>query len=82
MNENHALQRELGGSGPANERLIAAARRAGAPGAKLAGAGQGGTVVALWPDDDPGPLESALREAGATTLLRPRPCEGVLLETR
>ena len=41
MNENHDVQRRLGGSGPENERLIEAALRAGAYGAKLAGAGQG-----------------------------------------
>lgn len=42
MNENHALVRALGGSGPDNERLIGAALEAGAWGAKLAGAGGGG----------------------------------------
>ena len=34
MNENHALVRDLGGSGEPNERLIAAALAAGAPGAE------------------------------------------------
>ncbi|MDX1648630.1 MAG: hypothetical protein R3263_02140, partial [Myxococcota bacterium] len=53
------------------ERLIAAAGEAGAPGAKLAGAGDGGTVVALWPDPDAAPLEGALRAAGAAALWRP-----------
>jgi mevalonate kinase len=48
MNENHAIQRDLGGSGESNERLIAAALAAGAPAAKLAGAGDGGTIIALW----------------------------------
>ncbi len=71
LDENHALTRELGGSGDANERLIATARDAGALGAKLAGAGGGGTIVALWPDPDARPLESALRAAGATALYRP-----------
>jgi len=82
MNENHAIQRDLGGSGPSNEALIAAALAAGAPGAKLAGAGHGGTVVALWTEPDPGPLERALRRAGATALYRPEPCPGVRLERR
>src|SRR5262249_2456102 len=36
MNENHDVQRRLGGSGPENERLIDAALKAGAYGAKLA----------------------------------------------
>jgi len=77
MNENHALVRELGASGEPNERLIAAALAAGAPGAKLAGAGDGGTIVALWPHPDPAPLEAALRRAGAAALYRPHPEPGV-----
>jgi galactokinase/mevalonate kinase-like predicted kinase len=71
LDENHTLTRELGGSGEANERLIAAARSAGALGAKLAGAGGGGTIVALWPDPDASALERALLAAGATALYRP-----------
>jgi galactokinase/mevalonate kinase-like predicted kinase len=82
MNENHAIQRELGGSGEANERLIEAALRAGAPGAKLAGAGGGGTIVALWTADDPKPLEAALRAAGAAQLYRPERVSGVRVERR
>ena len=80
MDESHAIVRDLGGSGAANERLIRAAREAGALGAKLAGAGQGGTIVALWSGSDPEPLEAALREAGAVAILRPEPCEGVRVE--
>ncbi len=45
MNENHAIQRELGGSGEVNDRLIEAALQAGALGAKLAGAGDGGWLA-------------------------------------
>jgi galactokinase/mevalonate kinase-like predicted kinase len=70
MNENHAIQRDLGGSGTSNERLIAAALEAGAPGAKLAGAGSGGTIIALWPWEDAEPLEDALRSAGASRIYR------------
>jgi galactokinase/mevalonate kinase-like predicted kinase len=81
MNENHARVRELGGSGEPNERLIAAALAAGAPGAKLAGAGDGGTIVALWPGDDASALEHALRRAGAAAIYRPRREPGVRLET-
>jgi len=80
MNENHALVRAIGGSGAANERLIAAALAAGALGAKLAGAGDGGTIVALWPEPDAGPLEHALRRAGAAELYRPALEPGVRLE--
>ncbi|MGI9431529.1 MAG: hypothetical protein ACR2PQ_04910 [Myxococcota bacterium] len=80
MNENHALQRDLGGSGESNEALISAALGAGALGAKLAGAGDGGTVVLLWPDENIAPLERAVREAGASQLWKPRSSEGVVVE--
>ncbi len=77
MNENHAIQRDLGGSGPANDRLIEAACNAGAPGAKLAGAGDGGTIVALWDGEDTAVLEETLRKAGAVAFFRPQPVAGV-----
>jgi len=80
MNENHAIQRDLGGSGDSNERLITAALQAGAPGAKLAGAGEGGTIIALWPFSDAAPLEEALREAGASAIYRPKVVPGVTVE--
>ena len=75
MNENHALVAELGGSGPANETLIKAARAAGAWGAKLAGAGGGGTILALT--DNPARIGQALLEAGAERLLVPKPTPGL-----
>jgi galactokinase/mevalonate kinase-like predicted kinase len=78
MNENHDIQRRLGGSGPENERLIEAALKAGAYGAKLAGAGQGGTIIALHPDLKS--LEPALKAAGSRRFLYPGPSEGVRIE--
>jgi galactokinase/mevalonate kinase-like predicted kinase len=80
MNENHAIQRDLGGSGESNERLIAAALEAGALGAKLAGAGHGGTIIALWPWVDSTPLEEALRDAGASAIYRPEVAPGAMIE--
>lgn len=80
MNENHAIQRDLGGSGVTNERLIAAALNAGALGAKLAGAGSGGTVIALWPWRDTEPLEKALRRAGASEIFGLEVAPGVTVE--
>lgn len=80
MNENHAIQRELGGSGASNEKLIAAALGAGALGAKLAGAGDGGTVIALWLDDDAAVLEEALKQAGASAIYRLCVAPGVIIE--
>jgi galactokinase/mevalonate kinase-like predicted kinase len=75
MNENHTLVAELGGSGSANDRLIEAARTAGALGAKLAGAGGGGTILALT--HDPERVGAALLAAGAECLLTPRPQPGL-----
>jgi galactokinase/mevalonate kinase-like predicted kinase len=80
MNENHAIQRGFGGSGPANEELIAAALGAGALGAKLAGAGHGGTIVALCPGTET-EVEAALRRAGASQIFRPVPVEGVRVDS-
>ena len=80
MNDNHAIQRALGGSGDSNERLIAAALDAGALGAKLAGAGDGGTIIALWPWPDTTKLEDALTEAGASSFYCPEVAPGVSVE--
>lgn len=78
MNENHALVAALGGSGPDNERLIDAARSAGAWGAKLAGAGGGGTVIVLAEDRES--VASALRDAGADSIMYPAPMPGLTVE--
>jgi len=80
MKENHAIQRDLGGSGESNERLIAAALEAGALGAKLAGAGHGGTIIALWPWPDATQLEEALHEAGASAIYRLKVAPGAMIE--
>jgi len=78
MNENHAIQRDLGGSGAQNERLIQAALEAGALSAKLAGAGHGGTIIALHPQ--PESLEEPLLAAGANRIIYPAPVPGVTVE--
>ena len=75
MNENHRIVADLGGSGPQNERLIEAARAAGAYGAKLAGAGGGGTILALAENVDG--VASAVMSAGAECLIFPEPCPGL-----
>jgi galactokinase/mevalonate kinase-like predicted kinase len=80
MNENHAIQRALGGSGESNERLIAAALEAGALGAKLAGAGSGGTIIALWPWEDATLLEGTLRAKGASATYRLEVAPGAIIE--
>jgi len=64
MTENHALVRDLGGSGDSIDQLVARCLTHGARSAKLAGAGLGGTVVALT--DDPVALRTALTADGYT----------------
>ena len=78
MTENHAIQRDLGGSGAENERLIQAALDAGAMAAKLSGAGRGGTIIVLHPD--PHSLEAALLAAGCDRIIYPQPVPGVTVE--
>ncbi len=78
MTRNHALVRDLGGSGEANEALIAAALDGGAQAAKLAGAGGGGTILALT--QDPARTVAALEAAGAEAILFPAPNAGLVVE--
>jgi mevalonate kinase len=47
MYQNHELLRKIGVSHPKLDHLVEAARRAGALGAKLTGAGGGGCIIAL-----------------------------------
>jgi galactokinase/mevalonate kinase-like predicted kinase len=75
MNENHRLVANLGGSGPANDHLIETARKAGAWGAKLAGAGGGGTILVLT--DKPDDIGRRLLDAGADRLFFPQPRAGL-----
>lgn len=78
MNENHAIVANLGGSGESNEKLIAAARQGGALGAKLAGAGGGGTIICLHPDTNY--LAKYLLDAGADSIMIPQPANGFVSE--
>ncbi len=75
MNENYELVEDLIGCGEENTRLIMAARRHGALGAKLSGAGRGGTIIALH--EDPNWLGRKLLEEGAERLIRLQPVEGL-----
>jgi len=78
MNRNHAIVRDLGGSGEANENLIAAALAGGAIGAKLAGAGGGGTIIALTLD--PERTRQAVIDAGSDRIMYPKPSPGLTVE--
>lgn len=78
MNENHAIQRDLGGSSECNEHLIEAALAHGALGAKLAGAGHGGTIIVLT--EEPETITQALLDIGADRILVPSPTHGLVVE--
>lgn len=69
MDENHGLLSELGVSSPRLDDLVEAARLAGALGAKLSGAGQGGNMIALVEEDCADEVETALKEAGAVRVI-------------
>ena len=66
---NQVLLEQLGVSSPELERLIAAARRAGAFGAKLSGGGGGGVMLAPVDASRIGDVSRALYEAGAVRVL-------------
>jgi galactokinase/mevalonate kinase-like predicted kinase len=78
MTENQRLIASVGGSGDPVEQLIARCLVHGAMAAKLAGAGMGGTVIALT--DDPANLEAKLRADGYARFLRPARAQGVRYE--
>ncbi len=79
MDRNHALLQQMGVSCPALDRLVEAARLAGAAGAKLSGGGRGGNMIALVREDDrleggpsvgsPAEISQALQQAGAVRTL-------------
>lgn len=69
MDANHALLVEMGVSSPELERLVAAARAAGAGGAKLSGGGRGGNMIALVTDETADSVAEGLVAAGAVRVI-------------
>ncbi|MEZ4711708.1 MAG: mevalonate kinase [Caldilineaceae bacterium] len=69
FNENQCLLAALGVSSQMLEKLLAAARRAGALGAKLSGGGRGGNIIALVEDAAADEVRSALLQAGAKQVI-------------
>ncbi|MBI5876073.1 MAG: mevalonate kinase [Chloroflexi bacterium] len=69
MDANQAHLREIGVSSPELERLIAAAKGAGASGAKLSGGGRGGCMIALVDAATQAAVQAALTAAGAKAVL-------------
>jgi mevalonate kinase len=69
MDENQMLLREMTVSSPELDRLVEAARRAGALGAKLSGGGRGGNMIALVEPGSAETVSQALKQAGATNTI-------------
>ena len=70
LNANHELLQSVGVSSPELDRLVGAALRGGALGAKLSGAGWGGVMLALAATESgAAPIAAALAAAGAARVL-------------
>jgi mevalonate kinase len=69
MDKNHDLLMALDVSSPELDRLVRAARAAGALGAKMSGAGWGGNMVALVEASLAPTVASALHNASATNII-------------
>ena len=80
MNLNHALLYGVGVSDESLEWLINAARKAGALGAKLTGAGGGGCMIALAEDEKLREVLEAIQSAGGRPFIARKTDEGVRIE--
>lgn len=69
MDANHALLQSLTVSSPALDRLVEAARGAGALGAKMSGGGRGGNMIALVAPPQAEGVARALQAAGAARVI-------------
>ncbi|MGQ9530524.1 MAG: mevalonate kinase [Candidatus Bathycorpusculaceae bacterium] len=80
MNINHALLYGIGVSDESLEWLINAARKAGALGAKLTGAGGGGCMIALAKNEKLEEVSDAIQRAGGIPFIARKTDEGVRVE--
>lgn len=80
MNIDHALLYAVGVSNEYLEGLVCAARKAGALGAKLTGAGGGGCVVALAVPERLKDIAEAIERAGGASFATRKTMEGVRIE--
>ncbi len=69
MDANHGLLRKIGVSCNELDRLVLAARQAGAWGAKLSGGGRGGNMIALASLERADKIARALLDAGAVRVI-------------
>ncbi len=77
MSINHGLLSAIGVSNEPLDRLVYAARKAGALGAKLTGAGGGGCMIALSTLEDREKIADAIREAGGAAIMAKKTNTGV-----
>ena len=80
MNINRALLYGVGVSDESLERLISAARKAGALGAKLTGVGGGGCMIALTSDEKLEQVMEAIMIASGRPFIARKTDEGVRIE--
>jgi mevalonate kinase len=80
MNINHALLYGIGVSDESLEWLANAARKAGALGAKLTGAGGGGCMIALARPEKLENVSEAIMRAGGSSFIAKKTDEGVRVE--
>ncbi|MCK9631691.1 MAG: mevalonate kinase [Methanoregula sp.] len=80
MNMNHALLDALGVGHPQLSRLVLAARSAGAFGAKITGAGGGGSMIALCPRQLKHRVAGAIEACDARAIITSIDTEGVRKE--
>jgi len=69
MDENHVFLQSMTVSSPELDKLVSAARNAGALGAKLSGGGRGGNMIALVEADRAETVAGSLMEAGAKSTI-------------
>ena len=69
MDQNHALLQEMTVSSPELDKLVHAARTAGALGAKLSGGGRGGNMIALVNPETAETVGKSLIESGARRII-------------
>jgi mevalonate kinase len=80
MNINHALLYGIGVSDESLEWLANAARKAGALGAKLTGAGGGGCMIALAREEKLEQVSEAIQRSGGRPFVARKTEEGVRIE--
>lgn len=78
LTKNHTVLKEMGVSCNKLDRLVSAALKSGAMGAKLSGGGQGGNMIAMVEPESANTIADALRSAGAVNaIITQIPAQGI-----